>query len=73
MTEPVQKEAPVRTLVHWGINMLWIIGWIVLFFMCINVFGNSVSFIGIPLLILAMILVWYVTDRRGGADREGAE
>ncbi len=73
MTEPIQKEAPVHALVRWGINVLWIIGWIVLFFMCINVFGNSVSFIGIPLLILALILVWYVTDRRGRANQEGAE
>ncbi len=52
-----------RTL-HGLRNGAWITAWIVLYFLCVNVFGNPIAFVGILLLLAASVWIWVVTERR---------
>jgi L-asparagine transporter-like permease len=58
------STSPAHVVLRWVINLAWIVVWIVLYFMCINVFGDTVAFIGIPVLIVVMVIVWFATERR---------
>ncbi len=64
---------PSSALLRWVINILWILVWTVLFFLCIKVFGDTVGLVGVILLILLGIGVWYVTERRHEGTQERAE
>jgi L-asparagine transporter-like permease len=56
--------SPARVALRWVINLAWIVVWVVLYFMCINVFGDTAAYIGIPVLIVLMVIVWFATERR---------
>ena len=58
------SPSPARAVLRWVINLVWIVVWIVLYFLCINVFGDTAAFIGIPVLIVLMIIIWFATERR---------
>jgi hypothetical protein len=66
----IHRGTSARAVQHWFINLIWIIVWTVLYFLCINVFGNTVAFIGIPTLIVIMVIIWLATERR---DRQPPE
>ncbi len=57
-------------LLRWVINIIWILVWIVLFFLCIKVFGDVVGLVSMLLLILFAALVWYGTNRRRESAQE---
>jgi hypothetical protein len=49
---------------RWISNILWIVLWVGLYFMCTEALGRWAEYIGIPILIVAMVIIWIVTDRR---------
>jgi cytochrome d ubiquinol oxidase subunit II len=58
---------------EWLRTLGWIAVWTVLFFLCMNslggVLGDMGDLLGVGLLIVAMVGVWIVTDRRDSARR----
>jgi hypothetical protein len=46
------------------LTLVWIVVWIALYFLCINVFGETAALIGVPALIVVMVIVWVATERR---------
>jgi cytochrome d ubiquinol oxidase subunit II len=62
---------------EWLRNVGWIAVWTVLFFVCMNslggVLGNGVDFLVVVFLIVAMVAVWILTDRRDSARRTADE
>lgn len=64
MKSQTTYRSSARRLLHWSINILWMLGWIVLLFVCLNVLGNTLALFGTPLLIIGLTLIWYFTDRR---------
>jgi Flp pilus assembly protein TadB len=59
-----RSPSPVRVVLRWVLTVVWIVVWVALYFMCINVFGDLAAYIGIPVLIVMMVIVWFVTERR---------
>ena len=49
---------------RWISNILWIVLWVGLYFLCTDTLGDLVMYIGIPILIVALAIIWIVTDRR---------
>ena len=45
-------------------TVAWIILWAILFFVCIKSFGDQVAVVGVPLLVAALAVAWYVGERR---------
>ncbi|GHO82680.1 hypothetical protein [Dictyobacter formicarum] len=70
MKTPTTTATPTRTVRRWLINLIWIVAWIVIYFLCIDVFGNTVAFIGVPTLIVTSAIIWFATERR---DRQPPE
>jgi cytochrome d ubiquinol oxidase subunit II len=73
----VQSKLAVKAVrLEWLSNLGWIAAWTVLFFLCINslggVLGDMGDLLGVVLLIVAMVAVWIVTDRRDTA-RQSAD
>ena len=64
----MNKSAPDRTIarsvLRWVITIIWTMLGIALAFMCIRVFGNNTASIGVPVLVVAGALIWYLTERR---------
>jgi cytochrome d ubiquinol oxidase subunit II len=58
---------------EWLRNLAWIAVWSVLFFLCIDslggVLGDRGDLLGVVLLIVAMVAVWFITSRRDGEKR----
>ena len=54
----------MSTVGRWISNILWIVLWVGLGLFCSGSMGKTVSWIGIPILIAAMVTIWIVTDRR---------
>jgi hypothetical protein len=59
-----RSPSPARAVLRWVINLAWTVVWVALYFMCINVFGDTAAFVGIPILIVLMVIVWFATERR---------
>jgi hypothetical protein len=64
MNTQTNASPPARAVLRWVINVVWIAVWIVLSFLCTNVYGDIAAFIGIPVLIVLMVIVWVTTGRR---------
>ena len=60
----------MSVLRRWIANVLWIIVFGVLFFVCIRSLGDTAAYIVIPTLIVTTIVVWIVTDRRYERTRD---
>ncbi|MBV9453220.1 MAG: hypothetical protein JOZ19_03735 [Rubrobacter sp.] len=54
----------MRVIGRWVSNIIWFAVWAFLFFLCLGTLGDTAAYVGIPALIVAMLIIWYVTDRR---------
>ena len=68
----VPSRIPAKSLrLEWLRTLGWITAWTVLFFLCMDslggVLGDRADLVGVVLLIVAMVGVWMLTDRRDAA------
>lgn len=70
MKQPTTGSHTRATIRRWIANLLWIVAGMLLYPLCINIFGQTAALIGIPAFILAMGAIWYVTSRRDAARQQ---
>jgi hypothetical protein len=53
---------------RWLRTAAWIVLWAALSFLCMNVcldlFGDRIAAVGVPLIIVGLAIAWYVGERR---------
>jgi hypothetical protein len=64
MQKATQGGSNPNTFGNWVINILWIILWIVIQFLVVDVFGAVATYITLLVTIVGGILIWYYTARR---------
>jgi hypothetical protein len=73
MEQSTRAGSRPNTVGNWVINIIWIIFWAAVSFAALDVFGDTVTYILLPVLFVGTILIWIFTsrrDHRNGLDEE---